>query len=193
MTKIFSFIVVLAMVSSSFVNAQKSFHDFTVNAIDGEEYDLSTFRGKKVLVVNTASKCGYTSQYADLEKLYKEYKDRDFVIVGFPANNFLGQEPGSNEEIAEFCQVNYGVTFPMMAKISVKGKDMHPLYKWLTSKEENGVMDSKVSWNFQKYMIDKSGQLVSFVKPKTEPYDDEIISWIGRKNEKYLLVLSSLM
>ena len=107
----------------------KSFFDFTVESIDGKQVDLSTFKGKKILVVNTASKCGLTPQYEDLEALYKEYGGDDFVIIGFPANNFMSQEPGSNEEIKEFCTVNYGVTFPMMAKISVKGDDMHPLYQ----------------------------------------------------------------
>lgn len=123
---------------------QKSFYDFTVKTIDGEDISLSTFKGKKVLVVNVASKCGFTPQYAKLEELYEKYGKDNFVIIGFPANNFLSQEPGSNEEIKEFCTLNYGVTFPMMAKISVKGKDIAPLYKWLTQKSENGVQDAKV-------------------------------------------------
>ena len=162
------------------MNAQdnKTFHDFTVKNIYGEEFPLSQFEGKKVLVVNTASKCGLTPQYEDLEKLYKEFGGDDFQIIGFPANNFLRQEPGSNEEIATFCQINYGVTFPMMSKISVKGKDIHPLYKWLTSKELNGVMSSKVKWNFQKYMIDEQGRLVGYVPPKEKPYTEKILSWI---------------
>ncbi len=157
---------------------EKSFYDFTVKTIDGKELDLSTFKGKKVLVVNTASKCGFTPQYKDLEALYEKYGGDDFVIIGFPANNFMNQEPGTNEEIKEFCEVNYGVTFPMMSKISVKGDDMHPLYQWLTSKEENGVMDSEVSWNFQKYMIDENGHLVGFAKPKESPKSDKIVNWI---------------
>lgn len=155
-------------------NAQtKSLHDFTVKSIDGEDFDLSQFKGRKVLVVNTASKCGLTPQYEGLEKLYKKYGGEDFVIVGFPANNFLRQEPGTDKEIKEFCQLNYGVSFPMMSKISVKGKNMHPLYQWLTS-----TSDSKVSWNFQKYMIDEEGKLVDFASPKTKPMDDKIIDWI---------------
>ena len=167
------------ILSASTMNAQdKTFHDFTVSTISGESLDLSTFKGKKVLVVNTASKCGLTPQYEDLEALYKQYGGDQFVIIGFPANNFMNQEPGSNEEIAEFCEVNYGVTFPMMSKISVKGNDQHPLYQWLTEKEENGVMDSKVSWNFQKYMIDENGHLVGYVEPKESPKSDKIISWI---------------
>ncbi len=158
---------------------KKSFYDFQVTDINGNAFDLGSLRGKKVLVVNTASKCGLTPQYEDLEKLYKEYENKDFVIIGFPANNFMGQEPGSNEEIKTFCQVNYGVTFPMMSKISVKGDDMHPLYKWLTSKELNGVMNSKVTWNFQKYMIDESGRLVGKVPPIKNPYTREIINWLN--------------
>lgn len=157
---------------------QKTLHDFTVKSIDGADYNLADLKGKKVLVVNTASKCGLTLQYEQLEELYKTYKEQNFVIIGFPANNFLSQEPGTDEEIKTFCQVNYGVTFPMMSKISVKGKDIHPLYVWLTEKEENGVMDSSVKWNFQKYLIDENGKLVKYADPKTNPLDDEIVNWI---------------
>jgi len=160
------------------VNAQTTFYDFTVEDISGQEYPLSQLKGKKVLVVNTASKCGYTPQYEGLQELYEKYGDDDFVIVGFPANNFLKQEPGSNEEIAEFCTLNYGVTFPMMSKISVKGDDKHPLYKWLTSESENGVEDSKVTWNFQKYMINEEGQLVGHFSPKTKPDNEDLVGWI---------------
>jgi glutathione peroxidase len=159
----------------------KTFHDFTVKSIDGTDYDLSSLKGRKVLVVNTASKCGFTPQYADLEKLYQKYKDRNFIIIGFPANNFLRQEPGTDSEIKAFCQLNYGVTFPMMSKISVKGKDIHPLYSWLTRKELNGVMNSSVKWNFQKYMIDENGRLAGMVSPKTNPMSEEIINWIESK------------
>ena len=133
------------------------------------------------MVVNTASKCGLTPQYAKLQKLYDQYKDKNFVIIGFPANNFASQEPGTNSEIKEFCTKNYGVTFPMMAKISVKGKDMDPLYKWLTSKKENGVMDAPVKWNFQKFMIDENGHLVGMVPPGDLPTTDKIIHWIEGK------------
>lgn len=155
-----------------------SFYDFTVKDIDGNSFSLSTLKGKKVLVVNTASKCGLTPQYTDLEKLYKEFESKNFLIIGFPANSFAEQEPGTNEEIKNFCMVNYGVTFPMMSKISVKGEDMDPLYKWLTTKELNGVMDSEVSWNFQKYLIDEEGNLVDMVPPKEKPYSDKIINWL---------------
>jgi glutathione peroxidase len=169
-------LIILATVAFS----QKSFYDFKVKDIEGKDFDLSSLRGKKVLVVNTASKCGNTPQYADLEKLYNEYKGQDFVIIGFPANNFGSQEPGTNDEIAEFCEKNYGVTFKMMSKISVKGDDIHPLYKWLTSKSENGVLDSEVKWNFQKYLIDENGKLVGTVDPKVKPYDEKILSWITK-------------
>lgn len=160
------------------LNAQKSFYDFTVKDITGKDFPLSQLKGKKVMVVNTASKCGLTPQYEDLEKLYNEYKDQNFVIIGFPANNFMNQEPGTNEEIAEFCQVNYGVSFPMMEKISVKGDDMHPLYQWLTSKEMNGKMDSEVQWNFQKYLINENGELAEVVKPRKKPYSEEILAFL---------------
>ena len=131
-----------------------------------------------MLVVNTASKCGLTPQYKQLQSLFEQFGGEKFVIVGFPANNFMKQEPGTNEEIAEFCEKNYGVTFPMMEKISVKGDDMHPLYHWLTEKSKNGVLDSEVGWNFQKYLIDEKGHLVKMVEPRTKPDDDQIVSWI---------------
>ncbi|HLN53336.1 MAG TPA: glutathione peroxidase [Lentimicrobium sp.] len=164
-------------------NAQKSFYDFKVKAIDGKEFDLSSLKGKKVMVVNTASQCGNTPQYKKLEALYEKYKDHNFMIIGFPANNFGSQEPGTNEEIAEFCEVNYGITFPMMEKISVKGDDQHPLYAWLTKASLNGKMDSEVKWNFQKFLINESGQLVDVIEPRTQPDSEKIINWIEGKNE----------
>ena len=132
----------------------KTLYDFKATSLDWQPFYLSSLNGKRVLVVNTASKCGLTPQYASLQKLYDTYKDRNFVIIGFPANNFASQEPGTNSEIKEFCTKNYGVTFPMMSKISVKGADIDPLYKWLTQKSQNGVTDADVQWNFQKFMID---------------------------------------
>jgi glutathione peroxidase len=159
-------------------HAQNSFYDFTVKDITGEDYPLSQLKGKKVLVVNTASKCGFTPQYEGLQKLFEKYGDDGFMIIGFPANNFAEQEPGSNEEIATFCSVNYGVTFPMMSKISVKGDDQHPLYKWLTSKSDNGLENSEVTWNFQKYLIDEEGQLVGHFSPNTKPDAAELVGWI---------------
>ena len=168
--------LLILLMSSGY--AQTSFYDFTVKDINGEDYSLSQLEGKKVLVVNTASKCGFTPQYEGLQELYEKYGDDDFMIIGFPANNFLKQEPGSNEEIASFCSINYGVTFPMMSKISVKGDDQDQLYKWLTSKSGNGVEDSKVSWNFQKYMIDEEGQLVGHFAPTVKPDSGKLVKWI---------------
>jgi glutathione peroxidase len=162
-------------------NAQipKSIYDFKVQGLTGDTIDFAAFKGKKILIVNTASKCGFTKQYAGLEELYNIYKDK-LVIVGFPANNFLAQEPGSNEEIASFCQKNYGVSFPMAEKISVKGKDMAPIYQWLTNKTYNGVASSGVKWNFQKYLIDEHGNLLMHFGSKVEPLDEEIVSQIEK-------------
>lgn len=168
----------ILMMTASLLYGQKSFHDFTVKDINGNDFELSGLRGKKVLVVNTASKCGLTPQYEDLEELYKKYGGDRFVIIGFPSNDFASQEPGTNEEIAEFCRINYGVTFPMMSKISVKGEEIHPLYRWLTMASENGVEDSRVAWNFQKYMIDEEGKLVGHIPPRKKPDCKEIVSWI---------------
>lgn len=172
--------IFMAMMAIAAQAQQKSFYDFTVKTIDGEDISLSTFKGKKVLVVNVASKCGFTPQYAKLEELYEKYGKDNFVIIGFPANNFLSQEPGTNEEIKEFCTLNYGVTFPMMAKISVKGKDIAPLYKWLTQKSENGVQDAKVSWNFHKFLIDENGKWVASYGSSTNPLSEEIVKWIEK-------------
>lgn len=153
-------------------------HQFKVKDLYGKDFDFASLEGKKVMIVNTASKCGLTPQYKDLEAIYEEYKDDGFVIVGFPANNFAGQEPGTNEEIATFCEKNYGVTFPMMDKISVKGDDMAPIYQFLTQKDKNGLQDSEVEWNFQKYLINEKGELVKVISPKTLPTDPEIVNWI---------------
>ncbi|MCF8380867.1 MAG: glutathione peroxidase [Bacteroidales bacterium] len=173
-----TFITLALLFVAVSLNAQNTIYSFTVKDISGKDFKLESLKGKKVLIVNTASKCGLTPQYEDLEKLYKEYKDNNFVIIGFPANNFAKQEPGSNEEIAEFCLMNYGVSFPMMSKISVKGDDIAPLYKWLTMKEKNGVMDAEVKWNFQKFMINEQGELVDMVLPREKPYNKKIIEWL---------------
>jgi glutathione peroxidase len=177
--------IVLLFVSVLFgFSQQKStggFYDFTVKTIDGKDFPLSGLKGKKVMIVNTASKCGNTPQYEQLEKLYQEFGGDGFVIIGFPANNFMGQEPGTNEQIKEFCESNYSITFPMMSKISVKGDDIAPLYKWLTDKKLNGVMDSEVKWNFQKYLIDEKGNLVNVIQPKASPLSSEITSWLAGK------------
>jgi glutathione peroxidase len=142
-----------------------SLYDYEVKDIIGNDVSLSRYKGKVVLIVNVASKCGFTNQYADLQALYEEYQDEDFVILGFPANNFLNQEPGSNEEINRFCTSKFGVTFPMFSKISVKGKDKHPLYEYLTSKKLNGRKNAPVNWNFQKYLVDRKGKVRHVFQP----------------------------
>jgi glutathione peroxidase len=172
----------LLLMAGIFGFAQKTnFHSFKTKTIDGADFNLASLKGKKVLVVNTASKCGLTPQYKDLQELYAKYGGDKFVIIGFPANNFLSQEPGSNADIKQFCKEEYKVTFPMMQKISVKGDDMDPIYKWLTSKAQNGKMDADVSWNFQKFMIDENGNFVDMASPRTKPNDEKIINWITGK------------
>ena len=153
----------------------KTIYDFKVAALDGGTIDFAAFKGKKILIVNTASECGFTPQYESLEKLYQKYKDR-LVIVGFPANNFGAQEQGSNEEIKEFCKKNYAVSFPMAAKISVKGDDTAPIYKWLCNKNENGVLDATIKWNFNKFLIDEKGTLITKFESKVTPMSEEITS-----------------
>lgn len=159
----------------------QSFHDLTAKDINGKEYKMSQLKGKKVMVVNVASHCGYTPQYKQLQDLYDLYKNKNFVILGFPCNQFMGQEPGSNTEILEFCQKNYGVTFPMFEKVDVKGADQSPIYQWLTKKELNKVEDSEVSWNFNKYLIDENGKYVKHFKSGVEPMDEDITNWIEGK------------
>ncbi len=167
--------------TGSVMNAQndRTLHEFKVEDIYGDTFDLSELAGKKVLVVNTASKCGLTPQFEGLQALYEKFGGDNFTIIGFPANNFANQEPGTNEEIVQFCQMNYGVSFPMMSKISVKGDDMHPLYQWLTQKSVNGKFDAEVSWNFQKFMIDEEGKLVDFASPREDPGSEKILNWIA--------------
>lgn len=160
------------------VMAKETIYQFKVKDLSGDTFDFASLKGKKVLIVNTASKCGLTPQYKDLEAVYKEYKDKGFVIVGFPANNFASQEPGTAKEIETFCQQNYGVTFPMMDKVSVKGDDMCDVYKFLTQKSKNGLQDSEVEWNFQKYLINEQGELVKVIKPKTLVTEPEVINCI---------------
>ena len=159
-------------------NKKMSIHEFKVESISGESFDFSNLKGKKVMIVNTASKCGLTPQYEQLEALYQKYKNNNFVIVGFPSNDFMGQEPGSNEEIIAFCKKNYGVTFPLMSKVNVKGKEICDVYSFLTSKSKNGLEDNKVQWNFQKYLLDENGFLVKVLSPRTTPDDSQISAWI---------------
>lgn len=174
------FTIAMFTLHAPITQAQDSFYDLKTKDIDGHEFDFSSLKGKKVMIVNTASKCGFTPQYAQLQQLYEQYRDKNFVIIGFPANNFMGQEPGTLEQIKEFCSVNYGVTFPMMEKISVKGKDMHPVYQWLTDESKNGKESSKVKWNFQKYLINEKGELEGVYYSRTQPNDPQIIQWITK-------------
>jgi glutathione peroxidase len=174
---LFLLISIITLMNSS---EKENIYQFKVKDIQGENFDFASLRGKKIMIVNTASKCGLTPQYEKLEALYEKYKNKNFVIVGFPANDFMSQEPGSNEEIESFCKMNYGVSFPMMAKISVKGKDMHPVYQFLTEKSKNGLEDNKVEWNFQKYLIDENGHLVKVISPRVQPDDESITSWIEK-------------
>jgi glutathione peroxidase len=156
-----------------------SFYDFKVKTLEGDDFDFSSLRGKKVMLVNVASKCGLTPQYEDLEALYKSYGGDAFEIIAFPANNFGKQEPGTHEEIAQFCERNYGVSFPLMEKISVKGDDQHPVYQWLTNKEQNGMKSVSVKWNFQKFLIDEEGRWVDYLLPTTSPQSKKVIEWLS--------------
>ena len=150
-------------------------HTFKVESIEGGEIDFAQFKGKKIMIVNVASECGFTPQYQQLQELYKGVGDK-LVVIGFPANNFGGQEPGSNKEIQAFCSLRYGVTFPMAAKVDI---NTHPVYQWLTQKAQNGKMDSTVNWNFQKYLLDENGRLAHCFPSATSPFDDEIIGWLN--------------
>jgi len=196
MKKLLILLTVLAFASCKKANKEKTtttnnvqttkmkkedIYQFKMKDLYGKDFDFASLKGKKVMVVNTASKCGFTPQYKDLEKLYETYKDKGFVIVGFPANNFGQQEPGTDGEIAEFCKQNYGVSFPMMTKTSVKGADMNPVYKFLTQKSKNGFEDSDVAWNFQKYLLDENGHVVKMYRSKVLPTDKAIVSWIETK------------
>jgi glutathione peroxidase len=180
----FFILLIIAIPIILAADTHKNFHDFIVKDIDGKDYSFSQLKGKKVMIVNTASKCGYTPQYQDLEALYQQYKGNNFIIIAFPANNFMNQEPGSNEEIKNFCSSNYEISFPLMSKISVKGEDQHPVYQWLTKKEWNGVQDSEVQWNFQKYLIDEEGKLYMHISHKEKPNSEQIIHWIMETGKK---------
>ena len=161
---------------SLFASAQ-SIHSFKVKSIDGGQIDLSKYKGKKIMVVNTASKCGYTPQYEQLQKVYSQYKDK-LVIIGFPCNQFGGQEPGSNEEIAAFCQKNYGVNFPLADKVDVKGGTQAPIYQWLTQKTKNGVLDATISWNFNKFLLDENGKMLAYFPSNVKPDSEAILSYL---------------
>ena len=150
-------------------------HQFEMNLIEGDKVSLSEYKNKVVLIVNVASKCGFTNQYQGLQTIYEKYKDKDFVVLGFPSNDFMGQEPGTNVEIQNFCQLNYGVTFPMFEKIKVKGKDMHPLYSYLTSSDDHPKHTGKISWNFNKFLIDKEGRVVNRFGSRVKPESKELV------------------
>jgi glutathione peroxidase len=152
-----------------------SLHEFTMTSIDGQQVPLSTYRGKVLLIVNVASSCGYTGQYAGLQELHERYADRGFSVLGFPANDFLGQEPGTDEEIQQFCSSEYGVTFPMFSKLSVQGEDQHPLYAWLTSVAKQGELGGGITWNFNKFLVDGSGKVIGRFPTRTTPDDPVIV------------------
>ena len=154
-----------------------SFHDLTAETLEGETFSFADLKGKRVMIVNTASRCGYTPQYEPLEALYKRCEDKDFVILGFPCNQFGRQEPGSASDIREFCTRNYGVSFPMMAKVNVKGDDQHPVYAWLTQKELNGSGDHNVRWNFHKFLVNEQGELVAVLGSGADPLGEEVLAF----------------
>lgn len=161
-------------------NMAKSIHDFTLKDIDGKDVSLARFNGKVLLVVNVASKCGFTPQYEGLQKIYAKYQSKGFEILGFPANNFLGQEPGTNEEIKTFCSTRYNVTFPIFSKISVKGADIHPLYKFLTDKETNPEFAGDIPWNFTKFLIGRDGKIIARFGPRDTPESEKVIQAIEK-------------
>ena len=158
-----------------------TFHALSALDIHGKTLSMQELKGKKVMVVNTASECGYTPQYQQLQELYEAYKDKGLVILGFPCNQFGGQEPGTEQQIESFCQKNYGVTFPLMSKVEVKGGGQHPVYRWLSSKDQNGVMDSSVKWNFHKYLVDENGNLVMSLESGVSPLDERVLAWLDGK------------
>ena len=170
----------VALISNTQSMTKETIYSFKVKDLSGNEFDFASLKGKKILIVNTASKCGLTQQYKDLEAIYEKYKEKNFVIIGFPANNFASQEPGTSKEISEFCQLNYGVTFPMMEKVSVKGDAMCEVYQFLTQKSKNGLQDSEVEWNFQKYLINEKGELEKVIAPQVLPTDASIVDWITK-------------
>jgi glutathione peroxidase len=173
MKTILSFIL---MMTTFVLNAQ-SIHTFKVAGIDGKQINLAAYKGKKILIVNTASKCGYTPQYESLQKVYDQYKDK-LVILGFPCNQFGGQEPGTNEEIVAFCKQNYGVNFPLADKIDVKGANIAPIYQWLTQKAKNGVLDANISWNFNKFLLDENGKMIAYFPSNVKPESDAITAYL---------------
>lgn len=174
------FILIFAGCKTQNKKEMNTIYDYKVKDIRGNDFDFADLKGKKILIVNTASKCGFTPQFEGLEELYKKYKADNFVIVGFPSNDFGEQDPGTNQEIEEFCKLNYGVNFPMMSKIHVTGKEMAPIYKFLTQKELNGKKNSDVKWNFQKYIINEDGTFEDYFYSITKPESKKITKWIEK-------------
>jgi glutathione peroxidase len=171
------FIATLILMTTMLTTNAQSIHSFKVKSIDGGTIDLASFKGKKILIVNTASQCGYTPQYEALQKVYAANKGK-LVIIGFPCNQFGGQEPGTNAEIVSFCQKNYGVSFPLADKIDVKGDHIAPIYQWLTQKSKNGVLDASISWNFNKFLLDEQGKMIAYFPSSTKPDSDAILSYL---------------
>jgi len=180
-TKKLIILVILLLISVNVVSQDVDIYHFKMKDINGDVFDFDKLKGKKIIIINTASKCMYTPQYRGLQKLYNKYNKDGLEIIVFPCNDFAKREPGSNKEIAEFCKRKYKVTFPIMSKIHVKGDNIHPVYQYLTQKEKNGFADSKVEWNFQKYLINKNGKIERIVKPGRKPYSRKIIAWIEGK------------
>lgn len=174
----YCFFVITLLFSLQITAQKKTLHDFTATTIDGKEFDFSTLKGKKVLIVNTASECSLAPQLKKLQELYEEYGGDDFEIIAFPCNDFGKQEPGNNEEIYDVCTKKYEITFQMMEKIKIKGNNPHPIYKWLTSSEENGTLEAKVTWNYQKFLVDENGQVVDALSPISSPMNNRILEWL---------------
>jgi glutathione peroxidase len=173
-------VLMFVMLTSASIVKEKSIYDFKVESIDGKTIDLKKYKGKKLLIVNTASKCGYTPQYKALEELQQKYKGK-LVVIGFPSDNFGGQEFQQNSQIKEFCQKNYGVTFPLTARVDVKGDKAAPIFKYLCNKSENGVLDAEIAWNFNKFLVDENGKLIAHFGSKTLPDSPDIIKYIAQK------------
>lgn len=171
------FICATAFITLAAFKGAQDIYSFKVKALDGSEINFQKFKGKKIMIVNTASKCGNTPQYEELQKLYDQYKDK-LVIVGFPANNFGAQEPGNNEEIREFCTKNYGVTFPMAEKISVKGKDIHPLFQYLVNEAKKKGIENPIQWNFTKFLLDEKGNLITVIHHKAKPLSEDVVKYL---------------
>jgi glutathione peroxidase len=171
-------LIVVLIFSVQIMGQKKTLYDFEATTIDGDVYDFSSLRGKKVLIVNIATECSLAPQLKKLQELYEEYGGDNFEIIAFPSNDFGKQEPGDNNKIKEVCSTKYGITFPIMEKITIKGDNPHPIYKWLTSSEENGTLDSKVTWNYQKFLVDENGEVVDSFSPISSPKNNRIIEWL---------------